>query len=550
MTDLSATVQPAAAARYNLPFNPSFETDLTGWAATAATVTRQTSDAFGGSASARLVANGTGRARLASDPVYGITVQPGTTYTLSAYFKVTTALSQPYSLGVEMYDNFTAWTFLADAWAASTVQAVTSGWVRRSVTFTTPPDCTKVIVYAPIAAASSANSTDTVWVDAVLLEEGATAQEYFDTYVPPCGPSVRLNVTGAPNVPASAYTSLFSTTDGWSTDTSNTTCTTVKARLNFAATTNIAWQASGDFRAIKRTVSGLASGSVYRYRAVLGTYYDARVRLAVYNGATLVASTSYVKASVDGDQVSLSVDFTAPAASVTIKMEMIQYVYTLNQRAYALVSAATVDYVGGWQGTTIYRTDANGSSVVVREDLGGQDTPAGVMQVTDWEAALYGDVQYVVVDGSGGTASATVPAGTFDPTTTRPVIELPLRATPSGNLVAPAPAVRPALITDYSENAQTNGTKHQVIGRPDPLVNPGPLSTRNGTFTCLLEDYAAARGFREFLGDGDLAMLRQAGFPGLDMYFTVDSVQINPEADSEHGRYFGAVVTYSEVARP
>jgi hypothetical protein len=210
-------------------------------------------------------------------------------------------------------------------------------------------------------------------------------------------PGIRLDVTAAPNPPANAYSSNFSTINSWvagtatiSTDTSYSPIA-LYIRKDYPAVANTAYDAT-------RVVSGLVVGVTYKYRAAIRRRDSGQIRLSVVGSTT----GSWVSSTA---RTYTEISFTATATSHTIKLEVMWPGNPLGGNPGYLVDTVTVTPTS-WQGTTITRQDANGY-VVVREDAGGQDTSGGTMTVYDYEAALFGSVVYTVTDGVGSTATVT-----------------------------------------------------------------------------------------------------------------------------------------------
>lgn len=105
------------------------------------------------------------------------------------------------------------------------------------------------------------------------------------------------------------------------------------------------------------------------------------------------------------------------------------------------------------------------------------------------------------------------------------------------------------LVTGLSESSTSGGTVHRVVGRADPLVNAGPLSTRAGNLDAFAPDYATADSLRALLASGAVALLRQPTYPGLDLYFVATSVDVTPETPSPTQRW-KASIAYVEVVAP
>ena len=529
-------------------------------------------------------------------------------------------------------------------------------------------------------------------------------------------PRVLLQVTGAPVQPTNAYASNFATVDGWS----GASAAIVLGNLRLSGS---AGQPAGTTSTGSKTLTGLTVGAQYKYRANLVTQTMTQARLRLTGGV----SGAYVITLAAGAWLELV--FTATATSHVIAIDL------QNTSAGATpivdVSAVTVQPSGTWQGTTIRRTDANGISVVVREDAGGLDTVAGSLTLYDLEAALTGPIRYVVTDGAGATASALtsfttqrinrvsnpdfelgltgwqstnanavlttttaapiagarsglltcVTAGTiaaqYAPTLTdRPAVtpgetiqisalvrssaaltmsvdlswydaaggavggysagaptavpaatpttlsrtavvpalavyarvlivvaaaavgntvtidetyvgslgdyfdgDTPNTATtqnawtstphasPSAQTVVgtgpqtawltiPASAVPSAgtitarpleLVIDYAEDSTSNGSLHTIIGRADPIANPGPLALRAGTIQAFCSNYTNAKRIRDLLAAGDVAQMRQPANPGMDMYLTAQRVAISPAGTDTAPQRWVATITYAEV---
>lgn len=542
---------------------------------------------------------------------------------------------------------------------------------------------------------------------------------------------VLLQVTAAPNPPATSYVSNFATLDSWTSPDGATL--TVAGGGPWSLIVNGPGPAN-TVRTAQRVVTGLSVGVTYRYRVVVfgGDYTSV--------GVVGIGDTAYVDLP-DTSANTLDYSFVATATSHTIRIR--QYRPTGSGDTITQVNSAEVRNVTGWQGTTLRRTDANGTNVVVREDAGGQDTSGGTMTVTDYEAALAGPVVYTVTDGVGATATATtslaayrrnlftnptfatsgagvtavtssigwaaadsgkavitpttaiplggiwfyealgdaytqgvarsarvtvrnnaataktlyvrllgynaggtgtsggtgssnpvgdavtVPAGgtadlvvngvvylaggpNGDITATRwavysnsgqsvgesvdildalvedaptagahfhgsspangptmhywtgtanasvsvqtsPLslpgvwVTLPATAVPS---VPTAPtAVAAELVTDWREASPSNGSVHVIIGREDPIANPGPLALRSGTVDVWCRDYATAKALRALLAAGQTAHLRQPDHVGMDLYFVATGVSINPATVTTPQRWV-ASVSFTEVKAP
>lgn len=532
-------------------------------------------------------------------------------------------------------------------------------------------------------------------------------------------PRVLLQVAAAPVQPTNAYASNFATVDGWSG---------ASAAIVFGNTLRLsgsAGQPAGTTSTGSRTLTGLAIGAVYKYRANLTTQTQTQARLRLSGGA----QGAYV--ITPGAGAWLELTFTATATSHVITIDLQNT--SAGTTPIVDVTSVTVQPSGTWQGTTIRRTDVNGTSVIVREDAGGLDTVAGSLTLTDFEAALTGPITYVVTDGAGATtttvttlavearrnrvynpsfetnttfwaatrgtitrtahplatsgayvcsyastdastaggnqvntalipveagvkftASAYVRAqvvdsphtialnwytaggafisgvtyttpgniggavlsriavtGTAPATATQArIVTFPTLAMPVGAgflidavllevgdlgayfdgstaeadplrthawsslahnsqsvesgpslepyawLTIPASSVPSAgtiparpleLVTDYAEESASNGSLHTIIGRTDPIANPGPLALRAGTIEAFCSNYTTAKRVRDLLAAGDVAQLRQPTNPGMDMYVTAQRVSISPAGTSTDPQRWLATITYAEV---
>lgn len=536
-------------------------------------------------------------------------------------------------------------------------------------------------------------------------------------------PRVLLQVTGAPNPPTNAYTSNFATVNGWSSADG----AVVTAIGGGPWELSVAGANPVTIYSATRSQTGLTVGVVYRFR-VMAKQYSGNVSVGVV-GIGDSAFTAPVFSST-GSPVDYT--FTATATTHTLRVR-IQKPVAPGAPQYTFPSM-TVDPISGWGGTTIRRTDANGSSLVVREDVGGLDVAGGVMSLYDYEAALVGPVGYAVTDGAGAVAYASTTFGTglktnlvpnpsleagitgwlnsgtgttstvttggefgtmrlrvvtgtgassgasiivpgvvpgvrygarlraqggvasdfritmqwldaasavlsspsadflgvasgawvtaytestapvgaafvrvylqrinsstagvvvnvdaalvrslavgevfdpadyFDGSTTptasklyawsgtphlSPSIEtstaestagvwlsLPATAVPSLGTITGLPVQS---VLSYDESSQSNGSLHEIIGRADPIANPGPLALRAGSFDVFCADYRTAKAVRTLLSTGDVAQLRQPTHPGLDLYFVAQDVRIAPADDDTTPRRWITTLTYAEV---
>lgn len=164
-----------AAGAGNMVGNPSFETDLSWWAApTHFTATRITSDSKHGSAALRLQSTGTGLPVFQSILSNLSTLVPGDAYVYSAWVKASGPLSQDYLPLVEFYNA--GGVYLSERRGAP---IVTDGeWNHVSIATPAPVGATQAIVYI-IGAGTTTSTDDLLYVDDVgFFHNPVTLTEY------------------------------------------------------------------------------------------------------------------------------------------------------------------------------------------------------------------------------------------------------------------------------------------------------------------------------------------------------------------------------------
>lgn len=363
------------------------------------------------------------------------------------------------------------------------------------------------------------------------------------TYLAPTGSNPAgwtLNVTAAPSPPTTKYTSNFAAgVDGWSGNIyrlSDGTFVRTGGVTNDTTTTPASLKISGgtglaEYTVASRTVTGLTAGTAYRLQAFLR-----RGQGMTKLGVATIGETEFTYPGPT--RTAYFYDFTATATShvitITGKIDPPQPGLALAIWAETI----TVTPTAAWSGTVITRTDANGTDVPVRNP-NKLDTTGGVMTLVDYEAAMTGTVTWKVTDGSGGTATAN---GTPPAAGTAPQLTLPASGTPP--LFAAV-----SMVIDYDETAVSPVTVHQVLGRSDKLSNPGPMLARAGTLEIWCATYADTLALRNLLRNAGTAFLRQADFPGLDLYFVAREIATAP-GDATPTRRWLTSVTYDEIPRP
>ena len=171
--DMPVAVSEVAVLRTNLISNPSMETNITGWFA-GATLSRVTTDAVVGTACATVDAAVGDYVdfQVTSDLV----ATPNTAYTLSYHVKIPAGWTNSTRLYVYFLNDSNAVVGNAQEIIST---ATTTGWERRSLTFTTGPTTTKIRLF-PIWTASPMDAPTSYFIDAVMLEQSASLGDYFD----------------------------------------------------------------------------------------------------------------------------------------------------------------------------------------------------------------------------------------------------------------------------------------------------------------------------------------------------------------------------------
>lgn len=157
----------------NLVTNPSFETNTTRWSINgSATFSRVTTQNYVGLASAKLVASALLGRLIYDGTSSGIVAN--TSYTFSAWVKGESGKS--VSIGIVYTDSANGVIGTA---TYSTPVISTGSWQRITYTTTSPSSPTPTGFY--LAVRNETSGAHTFYVDAVQLEVGSTATEYFDT---------------------------------------------------------------------------------------------------------------------------------------------------------------------------------------------------------------------------------------------------------------------------------------------------------------------------------------------------------------------------------
>ena len=163
--------------RTNLITNPSFETNTTGWnpaGAVSGSLTRVTTDAYVGTASAQMAWTGAGLGYIEQSNTASAAASAGATYTGSIYVKQTVGSARSISLNFNWWNSSNAYISTTSGTASTTV---IGSWVRYSITATAPATTASVGFQVYLGTVASG---DTFLIDAALTEQSSILGTYFD----------------------------------------------------------------------------------------------------------------------------------------------------------------------------------------------------------------------------------------------------------------------------------------------------------------------------------------------------------------------------------
>lgn len=181
---------------------------------------------------------------------------------------------------------------------------------------------------------------------------------------------------------------------------------------------------------------------------------------------------------------------------------------------------------------TILRSDTNGTNLVRLYE--NQVPITGALTVTDTEAALGTTLTYKVTDSAGATDSDTTSL-----TYASPMFIVPVLPLYKSDVTA---------VIDYDSRRDFGGSIHEIVGREDPIPVLGKQRFRSGTIRAYATSYEAALAVEAVCARGEVIMLRQPTFTGLDMYFVAQSISVAP--DFQDNRYWTVDVDYQQVGWP
>jgi len=279
----------------------------------------------------------------------------------------------------------------------------------------------------------------------------------------------------------------------------------------------VSFYSTATYGTARRTLTGLVIGSSYtvEIKAERSTYTTFEV---LGKGSSAIPSGSGVW--------SHTLTFTATATSHVLSINTV-----FNNLPY--IQNIKVSLIPPAYSFSLTRSDANG--IVPVRLFEGQGISGGALIVTDYEPSLTGPLTYTV----NTTTAATV-------TTT-----LALQETWLTVPVAPQYSAQADLVTGLTSARETTTTVHKIINRPDPILTLGALRLRSGSLTVWCPSYAVGRTLEAVYGRGEIVMLRQSDYAGLDMFHAATgNVSLALEDTMTPTRRWLLSVDYTEVKRP
>lgn len=169
--------------RTNLITNPSFKTNTTGWSATGAgtTISRVTSEYFVGSSSLQVTKAAVSDSGVVTSSRVSVTqLLP---YSVSCYVKIPVDQEVgSLAINIAWYTATTGGSLISTSTGSPrelSVSTITDGgWVRIAETFTAPSTAVAALIY--IVQPTAGTASKTFLLDAVLLEQSAYVNNYFD----------------------------------------------------------------------------------------------------------------------------------------------------------------------------------------------------------------------------------------------------------------------------------------------------------------------------------------------------------------------------------
>jgi hypothetical protein len=113
------------------------------------------------------------------------------------------------------------------------------------------------------------------------------------------------------------------------------------------------------------------------------------------------------------------------------------------------------------------------------------------------------------------------------------------------SLTQGATILYPEIVTGYDTTRKSSSTLHKVIGRGDPDVTLGSISTRSGTLEIWCSSYLVALDVEGLHTRTGVVVLADTLAPGKDMSYVVDGeVRVSPEMGTSR---WLVSIAYAEV---
>lgn len=372
----AATSAELGSNRTNLIPNPSLETDLKGWVASAGTVLeRDTALATAGVASLRFRSSGIAnlRAQTIVSPITG-----GATYTLSADLRRTAGITETQAQ-LWWYASLNG-TGTPLSWTAVTPSMVADTWTRANLTAVAPSAAKSVSVEFYFGAGGGGvASGERAYVDAALLERAEAPDSYFDGDTPDAGGWGYAWTTQPPQVvtrtnlvtnPAPASTATYTPNAG-------------------AATVSLV---SGWLR-----VQAISTTSTDSFAAVGGDA-GGGLRLGMQAGKTYTISAERGSTNKRGDLYN------------TTRHERIVVLHRIGAAAYTIATSA----LGSGRQSVTFTLPAGTTEAFIRLYNGSADPYNTGPYYTDWRNVMLEEAGTAGGYFSGSTADATVDYTAYD----------------------------------------------------------------------------------------------------------------------------------------
>lgn len=305
-----------ATTRTNLVKNPSFEVDLTGWSKQGTTVlTRDTTVAYSGSASMKVVANTTerrfvwGATGSAGSNADSVAVTAGQSVTYS-YYVYPVSGSLAFRPKIHWFNSSGGWIQDSDLQPGA-VTLTAGSWQRVSITATAPAGAGKFGI-------SESGGIATFYVDGFLVEISSALGSYFDGSTPASG-GFSYSWSGTPN----ASTSLESDTPAPQTlssavSASGTVSTALSASQNLAVPVSASGTVTTALSAKQSLAAPVSAGVTVTTALVQGGSLSAAVAPDITVTTALSTTTTLSPAVSAGVTVSTALAVTSASISPSV----------------------------------------------------------------------------------------------------------------------------------------------------------------------------------------------------------------------------------------